>query len=63
MRGRKPKCLGFHQDSDKINVAYGIKREDVDIGWDDAGYYCITLCPRLLECIDEAEHLEKGRQK
>lgn len=55
MKGRKRKCFGCFTDSDKIHEAYGNKYEDFDVGWDDAGFFCLTLCPQSFECMQESD--------
>jgi len=55
MKGRKRKCFGYFTNSDKIHEVYGEKREDVDVGWEDAGWFYLTLCPQSFDCMLESE--------
>ena len=56
-RGRKPKCFGNFTNSDEINRIYGVKWQDVNAGWEDAGFYCLTLCKHSGDCMEKRQEL------
>ena len=62
-RGRKPKCFGNFTASDEINRIYGVKREDVDVGWEDSGWYCLTLCKHSFDCMMKVSGEQKKERE
>ena len=58
MSGRKKKCFGYFTNYEEINRLYGNKNT-TESGYSDVAFYCMTWCPRALECAEETERLEK----
>ena len=58
VRGRKPKCFGYFTNDEEVWKRFGVDPSKIDVGYRDAGFYCMTNCTHSMECAIKSEKCE-----
>lgn len=54
-RGRKPKCFGDY-GGESVLKRFTRKGYEQEPGWSDGHFYCISWCPRMLDCAEATDN-------